>query len=176
MSLKAQAMRAAARKMLDDNFYRFGPVSSTFLVEIDGEPIGRFTEARGLEVSIDVEEVEEGGENSFVHKLPGRMRWPNITLVRGITQTNNLFEWLQLCGGEGFAGNGNIVDRSTAAITLMSSQGIRLRSWDIDGAIPIRWSGPDFTNASDDILTEELEIAHHGFRAPYIPYKLPGAK
>ena len=33
------------------------------------------------------------------------------------------------------------------------------------GVIPVRWTGPDFAVVNDDPLTEELEVAHHGFRS-----------
>ena len=69
--------------------------AATFLFEVDGVEIGRFMEISGLEVSVAVEDLEEGGENSFVHKLPGRMSWPNITLKRGITQNDALLDVAQ---------------------------------------------------------------------------------
>src|SRR5215216_533066 len=139
--------------------------SSTFLVEVDGVEIGRFMEITGLEVSIDVEEIPEGGENSFVHKLPGRMTWPNLVLKRGITQNDALIKWVNKSSGEQFAANGNKLTRSTAAITLIGPSGVRLRAWNFDGAFPVRWKGPRFAADSNDWATEELEITHHGFRA-----------
>ena len=45
--------------------------AATFLFEVDGVDIGAFMEVSGLEVSIETEDVSEGGQNSFVHKLPG---------------------------------------------------------------------------------------------------------
>jgi phage tail-like protein len=139
--------------------------SSTFLVEVDGVEIGRFMEVTGLEVSIAVEEINEGGENSYVHKLPGRMSWPNLVLKRGITQNDALLTWLSKSSGEQFAANANTLTRSTAAITLMGAGGARLRAWDFDGAYPVKWRGPTFAVTSEDMAVEELEIAHHGFRA-----------
>jgi len=139
--------------------------SATFIVEVDGVEIGRFMEVSGLEVSVAVEEVPEGGENSFVHKLPGRMTWPNIVLKRGVTQNDNLLTWLNKSSGEQFAANSNTLTRSTAAIVLMGPGAARLRSWPFDGAFPVKWTGPRFAVGSTDAAAEELEIAHHGFRA-----------
>jgi phage tail-like protein len=139
--------------------------AATFLVEVDGVEIGRFMEVSGLEVSVGVEEVEEGGENNYVHKLPGRMTWPNITLKRGITQNDTLLEWFNKSSGEQFAANGNRLTRSTAAITLLGPGAQRLRAWEFDGAFPVKWKGPDFAVSSSDMAMEELEITHHGFRA-----------
>lgn len=151
--------------MADDNFDKQRIMSATFLVEVDGVEIGRFMEVTGLEAEVVVETLEEGGENSYVHKLPGRMSWPNIVLKRGVTQSDGLFKWLNKSSGEQFAAAGNKLTRSTAAITLVGPKGARLRAWEFDGAFPVKWRGPNFAAASSDMAVEELEIAHHGFRA-----------
>ena len=139
--------------------------SATFLFEVDGIYIGSFQEVSGLEVSIETEDVQEGGQNSFTHKLPGRMSWPNITLKRGVTRQDSLLKWLNESSGEQFAANGNKLVRKSAAITLVDRTGTRLRSWDFADAYPVKWTGPSFAATSTDAATEELEITHHGFRA-----------
>lgn len=139
--------------------------ASTFMFEVDGLEIGQFMEVSGLEVEVSVESIEEGGENGFVHRLPGRMSWPNITLKRGVTQADNLFGWLNKSSGEQFSQAGNKLTRSTAAITLVGAAGKRLRAWNVVEAFPVKWKGPDFSAGSDDSATEQLEIAHHGFTA-----------
>jgi len=154
--------------VVNDGFDGQQVTSATFLFEVDGVEIGHFMEINGLEVNVGVEELEEGGENSFVHKLPGRMSWPNITLKRGVTQNDALLTWLNKSSGEQFAASGNKLSRSTAAITLTGAAGQRLRAWEFAGAFPIRWKGPDFAADSNDWATEELEITHHGFRAKNI--------
>jgi phage tail-like protein len=154
--------------MPNDGFDAERITAATFLVEVDGVEIGRFMEVSGLEVSVGVEEIEEGGENNYVHKLPTRMTWPNITLKRGITQNDTLLEWFTKSSGEQFAANGNRLARSTAAITLLGPAAQRIRAWEFDGAFPVRWKGPDFAVSSSDMAVEELEITHHGFRAKVV--------
>lgn len=149
----------------NDGFDSQRVTGATFLVEVDGVEIGKFMEVSGLEVTVEVEELTEGGENSFVHKLPGRMSWPNLVLKRGITQNDALLAWLGKSSGEQFAANSNSLKRSTAAITLMGVSGKRLRAWDFDGAYPVKWRGPTFAAESTDMAVEELEIVHNGFRA-----------
>lgn len=151
--------------MANDSFDADRVTAATFVFEVDGVEIGRFMEVAGLQVDVAVEEIEEGGENNYVHKLPGRMTWPNLTLRRGITQNDSLLAWLTKSSGEQFAASGNKLSRSTAAITLLGPGGKRLRSWSFDGAFAVRWKGPDFAASSNDMAVEELEIAHHGFRA-----------
>jgi phage tail-like protein len=49
-------------------------------------------------------------------------------------------------------------------ISLVTKNGDVLRSWVLDRAFPVRWNGPTLAVSSKDIATEELEIAHHGFK------------
>ena len=151
--------------MPNDQFTHEGVMGATFLFEIDGVEIGRFQEVSGLEIDVGVEDVEEGGQNSFVHKLPGRMSWPNIRLKRGITQNDTLITWFNKSSGEQFAANSSKLSRATAAITLLDAAGGRLRAWEFDGAFPVKWTGPSFAAGSTEYPSEEIEIAHHGFRA-----------
>lgn len=148
----------ADNKMNDAN-------TAKFLFEVDGVDIGSFMEVNGLEVSVETEDVSEGGQNSYVHKLPGRMTWPNITLKRGVTQQDELLKWLNDSSGEKFAANGNKLARKSAAITLLDRTGKRLMSWDFVDAFPVKWTGPSFATSSAEVPSESLEITHHGFRA-----------
>ncbi|MGH9187366.1 MAG: phage tail protein [Acidimicrobiales bacterium] len=145
-------------------FAEQGAHAGKFVLEIDDRPIGWFTEVSGLEVEVEVETIEEGGENSFVHKVPGRMKWPDLVFKRGLTQSDNLFEWLDGSAGAGLEAAGNTLKRSTGAITLLSRAGKALRAWEIEGAFPVKWTGPTFASGSDDTADEELRVAHHGFR------------
>lgn len=147
-----------------DSFER-SPYSGKFLFEVDGVEIGTFTEVSGLELDVGVEELEEGGQNQFVHKLPGRMTWPNLVLKRGMTKGDELFAWVRKSSGDGFAGEGSKIERKSAAVTLINDKGDRMRAWELDGAFPVRWRGPSFVASSNDLAAEELEIAHHGFRS-----------
>jgi phage tail-like protein len=150
--------------MSNDAFEGERVTAASFLFEVDDVEIGRFREITGLEVTVEIEEVQEGGQNNFVHRLPGRMTWPNIVLKRGITQNDSLIEWLTKSSGEKFAAGGNKLQRTTAAITLLGTSGKRLRAWDFDGAFAVRWTGPNFDAQSSEMAMEQLEIAHHGFR------------
>ena len=141
------------------------PIASRFLFEVDGVEIGIFSSVSGLQVTAETEDIQEGGQNGYVHKVPGRFSWPNVIFRRGLTQADALFDWMQKTSGEGFSSAGNKVTRSTGAITAIAADGKRLRAWNLDAVLPIRWKGPDFDVESGTPLSEELEICHHGFRS-----------
>lgn len=154
--------------MLDHLFQKAGATTHSFILEVDGLPIGRFTSVSGLSMEVQVETYAEGGENSFEHKLPGRVTWPNLVFKRGITHDNNLFNWFELQVGPGF-GPQPWVNRTTCAVTMLSGSGKRLRVWNFADAFPVRWQGPDFDAAVDEVPVEELEVAHHGFVSVTFP-------
>ena len=77
------------------------PINSYFLFEVDGVEIGYFTEVSGLAVTMTVEEIHEGGQNGYVHQMPGRMTWPHLLFKRGITSSDALFAWMNKSSGEG---------------------------------------------------------------------------
>jgi phage tail-like protein len=134
-----------------------------FSLFIDGRDIGSWRECSGLSVQVNVEEVNEGGQNQFVHKLPGRMQWPNLVFKRGVSNSNELFDWFKKSSGDGFSGAGDKLRRSTGEVVLCAADGSRVRSWSFVDAFPVKWSGPTLSASSNDIAGEELEIAHHGF-------------
>jgi phage tail-like protein len=141
------------------------PFAGKFVFTVDGLTIGAFTEVSGLSVQIEVEELAEGGQNQYTHKLPGRMKWPNLVLKRGITNTDNLFAWFAKSSGDGFSGNGNRIERHNGAVTLMNAAGKAVRTWKFTGAYPVKWSGPKLAASARDLAVEELEVCHRGFSA-----------
>ena len=54
-----------------------------FLVEIDGITRAGFRECSGLDSSQDAIEYREGNEGLTSRKLPGLVKYSNITLKRG---------------------------------------------------------------------------------------------
>jgi phage tail-like protein len=141
------------------------PFVGKFIFKIGDLKIGAFTEVTGLAVSVDVEELPEGGQNAFTHKLLGRMRWPNIVLKRGLTDSNALFTWLLKFSGDGFNGAQNKISPETGSISVLTPSGDPFHTWSLIGVKPVKWSGPRLAASSRDLAIEELEVCHSGFRA-----------
>jgi phage tail-like protein len=139
------------------------PFVGKFIFKIGTLQIGAFTEVTGLGVSIDVEELMEGGQNAYTHKLLGRMRWPNIVLKRGLTDSNALFTWLLKFSGDGFNGASNKVSPETGSISVLTPKGQPYRTWSLIDVKPVKWTGPRLAASSRDLAIEELEVCHSGF-------------
>ncbi|MCX6006837.1 MAG: phage tail protein, partial [Chloroflexi bacterium] len=76
-----------------DNVYPY--ITSLFNIEIEGIQEASFKECSGLEAETEVLSFEEGGINDYMHKLPGRTKYPNVVLKKGITDSGWLWDWYQ---------------------------------------------------------------------------------
>jgi phage tail-like protein len=140
------------------------PIASRFLLEIDGQQIGVFSEVSGLSFEVGVHTHAEGGQNQYEHKLPKGITWPNLVFKRGIIDSNALFDWVAKSSGEQFAAGGNKLSRCSGVVVLLGTDDTTwLRAWSFVDAFPVRWTGPDLNINNSDPLTEQIEVAHHGF-------------
>jgi len=132
-----------------------------FAVEIEGLLVGGFTEVTGLESMIEVEEYREGGVNGFAHKLPGKTGYANLILRHGLTGVGTLWDWYARTT-EG------AINRRNGTIMLLDASQVPVMWWNFRNALPVRWTGPTFNAASDEVGVEELELVHEGFTTPLL--------
>ena len=131
-------------------------VSVFFAVRVDDYDLGTFTACDGLGVEIKTEPYEEGGNNTFVHNLPGRMKWTNVKVTRPLNSDSaTVTRWLSTMTGT--------ISRTTAHIKAMTPDGKTVAEWNLTGVIPVRWQGPSLSTDGPKVATETLELAHHGF-------------
>jgi phage tail-like protein len=131
-------------------------VSVCFTVAIDGDDLGYFNSCDGLGCEVVIEQREEGGTNGFVWQLPTRVKYSTIKLSRPVGEDSaKLTAWL--------AGFATGVRRQTATIQARRADTSIVATWNLDGVIPVRWSGPSLSPDSAKIATETIELAHHGF-------------
>jgi len=129
--------------------------NAKFSVEIDMIQEATFTEASGLEAELDIFEYQEGGNNLFTHKLPGRVKYPNVTLKRGVTTSNDLWMWFEM-------GTFGKINRRNISIVLYDQDGSEVRRWNLINAYPIKWTGPSFDASAKAVSIETVVFAHEG--------------
>jgi phage tail-like protein len=128
-----------------------------FYVEIDGVNQAVFSEAAGLSVEIGLDDVEEGGHNEFVHRLPGRSKVGNLTLKRGLTKSNDFLKWsLKVAAGT--------VERKNLSVVLYKPDGTEEMRWELIEAFPVKWTGPQFKADDNTAAIETVEFAHRGLK------------
>lgn len=123
-----------------------------FVVKVDGIDLGSFTKLEGLSAQFKVEEYWEGGENGFVHHLPGALSFSNVKLTRPINATTpSLGAW--------FAQGKHTVTRHTATVEACDTAGKRIVRWELAGVVPVKWSGPTMSVEGKAVLHETFELA-----------------
>jgi phage tail-like protein len=126
-----------------------------FYVLIDGVTQAVFVEVSGLQMETEVMDYAEGGNNGFIHRLPGRTRVGTVTLKRGMTGSNELLQWyLKIAAGK--------IDRRHLSVVQYDVAGTELLRWNFDQAYPIRWIGPHFQAEGATVAIETVELAHAG--------------
>jgi phage tail-like protein len=134
-----------------------GKTSCRFYVQVDGVAQAVFTEVGGLAMEMVVEDVEEGGNNTFVHKLPGRCKVGNLTLKRGLTTSNDFLKWsMKLAQGT--------VEKKNVSVILYNTDGTEALRWTFEQAYPVKWSGPQFKADDTSVAIETVELAHGGMK------------
>jgi phage tail-like protein len=123
----------------------------------NGKITGYFTECSGLGSEHEVIEhkvVTETGQE-VVMKLPGRLKWDNITLKRGITSSMDLWDWRKQVEDGDVDGA-----RADGSIVMYDQNLNEVARWNFERAWPIKISGPQPKSDSNEISIEELEMAH----------------
>ena len=117
---------------------------------------GFFREVSGLGGELEVKDYAEGGANDFVHKLPVRHSWSQISLRTGVVRDLGLWEWYR-------AGlTMSLGARRDGAILLMSPQGVAQVGWVFRGGLAAKYTGPELNAEQGAIAIEGLDIAHEG--------------
>jgi len=134
-----------------------------FLVNINGpvgpeEPLGGFAEASGLGTEITIAEYRNGNEaENHVRKIPGTHKVSDVTLKRGIVNSQDLWDWIDEVRRSGPAGQREVV------ITLRDEAGQDVQSWMLHNVVPMKYTGPTLAGKGDgEVAMEELVLAAEG--------------
>ena len=133
--------------------------SMRFFVDIGNVITGSFRECGGLGSETELIESKEalkGGFTIYI-KTPGALKWENISLKRGITNSMEIWEWrkeVEQGNVEGARMNGSII--------MYDSEGQQSARWNFIRGWPQKVSGPSFNATSNEIGVEELVIVHEG--------------
>ncbi len=127
-----------------------------FQVEWGGTKIG-FTEVSGLDVEIDPIEFRDGASPEFSkRKMPGMIKYSNITLKRGTFQSDNEFyRWwntVQL----------NQIERRDITISLLNEEHEPVVVWKIKNAWPVKVQSTDLKADGNEVAIESMELVHEG--------------
>ena len=112
-----------------------------------------FSECDGLEMTMDVKTIREGGANTRQVRLSGAVAYGQLTLKRGMTANFDLWEWF----------SGVLADpsmRASAEVVLLAPDGAERARFVLDRCVPVKLKAPAL-NAKDGLVAiEELQLAY----------------
>src|SRR5215467_1570222 len=117
-------------------------VSAFFMIDF-GNVKGAFRECTGMGSENEIVEYKASGTQGkmILKKVPGRMKWNNIVLKRGITDAMDLWDW-----------RGQV------------EQGKAVARWDFVDVWPSKITGPTYNATNNEIGIEEMELVHTGYK------------
>lgn len=130
-----------------------------FMLELEGALAGYFTECSGIgseNETVEHKVVDKQG-HEIIRKIPGRLKWQDVTLKRGITSDLQIWEWRDTVV------QGKMSDaRKNITITMLDRTYNPVATWHFNNAWPSKCSGPSLKSDSNEFGIEEVTIVHEG--------------
>lgn len=130
-----------------------------FLVEIDGITQAGFREVTVSDSTQEPIEYREGNHPPTVQKLPGLIKYGNVSLKWGITDSLDLYKWRKQVEDGDMKGA-----RKNMAIVGLDDQANAVTRWEISEAWPTKYDAPSLNATGNEIAIETLEIVHEGMK------------
>lgn len=134
-------------------------VGFQFRLDLGGRVVGYFTSVNGLGSEHDVAEhkVTDAGGHAVIFKVPGRIKWDDLTLSLGVTNSLDIWKWRK------DVEDGDMKKaRQNCSVTMMDRNFVDAAKWDFLNAWPKKVSGPQPKADSNDFSIEEMIITHEG--------------
>ncbi|WP_199027880.1 phage tail protein [Ralstonia sp. ASV6] len=139
----------------------FMPVSFSFVVGFSNIATGvdaSFQEVSGMDQVMETEDVQCGGENRFIYKLPKGVRQEKLVLKRGVADIRSpLMRWCKAVMSGGLA---QPVTPMDVSVYLLDEEGDKIRGWTFQSAYPVRWGVDEFNATKNNVVIETIEMAY----------------
>ena len=127
-----------------------------FQLEIEGIPLGAFSECSGLTAEGDAVDYRDGTDlQPNVRKLVGLRKYSNIMLKRGYTQDKSLWQWYTNI-------HNGLPDRRNVTIILMNEEHAPVLRWHAENAWINKIEAPSFKASGNEVAIESVELVHEG--------------
>jgi phage tail-like protein len=138
------------------------PVAFHFAVSLSGPGVDAsdtaFREVSGLDMEYDVEEVREGGQNAFVHRLPKGRKQGNLKCIRGIAvEGDPLLDWCRAVL------EGELIEEiktATIVVKLLDPDHAPVAAWSAESCWPVKWQVDGFDAMKNELAIETVEFAY----------------
>jgi len=130
-----------------------------FYVEIDGITQAQFRECSGLSSESQIIEYKEAGKSgqTVIRKVPGPLKWSDITLKRGVTDIMELWKWRKEIE------DGKVdSSRKNGSIVLYNQDNQEIARWNFVDGWPSKITGPQANANNAEVALEEMVLCHEG--------------
>ena len=130
-------------------------LGSQFALEIEGVTRAYFTGVDGLGYSAEVVEhkATDLKGKPVIKKIPGQVKYEDITLKRGLSSDKDLTEWMKsVLDGK--------VKRVNGSIVVYNQALEEVDRFNFENGWPSKWSGGNLDAGSDSVMIEEMTISH----------------
>lgn len=117
-----------------------------------------FQEVSGISSEMTTEDVIEGGENRYVHKLPTAIKHSNLELKRGIApMTSPLVLWCRSVMELDFIVP---IIAQPIVVSLINSDQLPIRVWTFANAFPVKWEVDGFNSTKNEVAIEKIVLSY----------------
>ncbi|MEP7352660.1 MAG: phage tail protein [Acidobacteriota bacterium] len=136
----------------------YGPLAFYFEVMVDGVLGGLFQEVSGISSEMEIDEIAEGGENRYKHRLPKGVKLPDLVLKGGSVPIDSpLIDWCRSRLEEGFIQS---IEPKRVVVNLLDGNATAIRSWSFESAYPVKWEVNGFHSTKDKIAVEQIVLSY----------------
>jgi phage tail-like protein len=123
-----------------------------FKLEIQGVTEGHFTECDGLGIGVEAIAYREGGASQVMRRLPGPVRYGDVTLRYGLSNSNELWQWF-LTAVKG------TVERKNVSVVMLDADGsTEVVRWNILNSWISEWRGAKLDAKGKEVAIETLTL------------------
>jgi phage tail-like protein len=141
-----------------DRTIPYGPFN--FIVEMPtgrdaADALGGFSEVTGLSTEATIAEYRNGNEPvNHVRKIPGIYKTGDVTLKRGVINSEDFWGWISQVRRTGPAAKREV------SITLRDEAGAPKQRWILRGVVPMKYTAPSLNaKGGQDAAMEELVLS-----------------
>jgi phage tail-like protein len=114
---------------------------------------GAFAECDGLEQTVDVKTIREGGNNGVQIRLAGATSYGTLTLKRGMTSAFDLWKWLDAISASPWT-------RGSCTVVMLAPDHSERAHFVLGRVLPVKLKAPPLNAKDGMVAVEELQLAY----------------
>ena len=134
-----------------------------FLVEVEGDAVGAFSQFSGIKMEVQTIQARGGNDIRGVQEyIPVFTSFEPVTLTRGVFGSNKFLNWLFSSAASSYAGPTGKSLKRTINVIALDDAGRNGVVWTLLDAMPIRYELSPMDSSRSEVLTESVTFAVQG--------------